>query len=331
MTKASGRSTKDIYQASGTFTGLWLNPEAGPGGIYIVGLDVPEEFCPDLADPDRLAPDEKFPGLVESVLANGVKVTVEVRLVKGVLKGETVQLVCAVDGRQRILAAREANKKLRAAKSDSLIRVPCKSGEGQLLDSLVIMNEHRREDTTLAKARKAQRMRERGSSEQEIRTAFGITESAAASWKALLQCTPKILDQVEAGKIPVAVGFQIGREAPEKQEALLAKVKEETGGKLTGQQGRNVARDIRKGRKPQVERAGSAKMSASSVRALWEAFGPIPAKGPGGKEEFNSDTDELCHRLLGVILGEDPTAKKLAEWPDIQKIVRKVIRSASAE
>jgi ParB family chromosome partitioning protein len=310
------KDSKEAYGAEGKFAGVWMDPD----NVEIVGVDVPEDVCPQLADPDRIK-DAPSPTLVESVYRHGVKTAITIR------KNGTH--VLAVDGRQRILAARLANDRLRSEGADesALIRIPALPDRSEGLKgaaaTLVIANEHRKEDGPVAKARKAQRLREMGHAEEEIQAMFGVSKMTLSNWRNLLQVDPKLLAKVEKGTIPVAVGYQLGKLPEEEQADALAKLLEESGGDasaLKGEKGRKAAAKAAKGESATV----SAKLPAKGVKDLYARLEPTE------EEPAEDDHQVLAHALLAVLLGDDPTGKGLRDFPSVHKVVRRVIRDTRA-
>ncbi len=157
---------------------------------------------------------------------------------------------------------------------------------------------------------------------------FGVTRMTLGNWKALLNLDPKLLNKVDSGKVPVVVGYQLGKLKPEDQAGALDKLLEEAGegeetsGKaLKGQRGRKAAAKAAKG----DAQAVSAKLPVSALKDLF-------ARLEGSVEEpFEDSYQELAYGLLAVILGDDPTGKTLAGFPSVHKVVKRVIKEARAE
>lgn len=319
-----GKSTKEVYGASGVFNGLWLDPDQ----ILIVGWDPQAPEVEDLEDPDRLkgAPDK---GLVESIATHGIRIPVTVRKV-----GDHV---LAVDGRQRIRAARKANE---ALKDDARILVPCIVDKGgDLLTSMVITNEHRKEDGIIAKARKAQRMTERGQDTAAIAVAFGVSKATVKNWLSLMSADADIIQACEQGKIPPHVGYELARMTlPEQAKALKALLA--SGAAVKGDAGVANVRALRDGaeppeapsdddgetkpRKPRGEggliRPGRL-LPAAQIKGLALLFEPEEGEG------YANEAEELIHLVLKVVTGEDDTAKGLKDFPEIQRKVRRAIKA----
>lgn len=115
-----------------------------------------------------------------------------------------------VDGRQRVKAAREANRRL-LAEGKLAMFVTCmvrKGDDASLFGVMVSTNELRREDTPLGRAEKLQRFLAMGRSESEAAVVFGVTRQTIANWKALLDLAPEVKQAVENGVIGATAAAQ---------------------------------------------------------------------------------------------------------------------------
>jgi ParB family transcriptional regulator, chromosome partitioning protein len=159
--------------------------------------------------------------LVEDVMLHGVQEPV-------LVAKEGNSPVC-VDGRQRVRAAREANKRF-GAKREVLLKVPCKlvRGDNKLLFGLsVSLNENRQDDSILDRAMKAQRLLNMGATKDEVRVYFGLTSVAAvARWLKLLETPECVKNAVAKGRLSADAALQFhgvaDKEAGEKLQALVA-------------------------------------------------------------------------------------------------------------
>lgn len=201
-------------------TGIKLNNvySVDPDNLIIVGGDTPDKKSPLYDERVNLPVSES---LVKNIMVYGVLEPVLVR--KNAHEDFEV-----VDGRQRVRAAREANRRLREAGRDAeIVRVPIviKRAEGsQLAGMMVSANEIRQEDTPLAKARKASRLIGLGRTEEEIATIFGVTSTTIGNWLRLLNLTPELLSQVEQGNVSAKNAAQVAKAPEEVQRKIAAKV-----------------------------------------------------------------------------------------------------------
>lgn len=146
---------------------------------------------------------------------------------------EGEQLV-VVDGRRRVLHAREANIRLEASGREPIkVKVEVRRGARKDLFGIVVSaNEHREDDAPLAKARKAQKLIDFGATTDEIAIRFGVTANALYTWLKLLELCPEVLALVDAGKMDASAALAlIGLSVDEQIEKAMALV--ESGGKIS--------------------------------------------------------------------------------------------------
>jgi ParB-like chromosome segregation protein Spo0J len=142
-----------------------------PATLTIIGLDTDDG--PEHQLWDERIKDPLNESMVKNIMALGVIEPIIV-VVEG--SGDSRRAV-VVDGRGRTRHAREANRLLKERGEPGLV-VPVVAEKGmsekdqQLL--AVSLNEIRRDDPTMVKAAKAARMKQRGSSSQDIALAFGV-------------------------------------------------------------------------------------------------------------------------------------------------------------
>lgn len=160
--------------------------------------------------------------LVASIMTFGVKVPVIVRNEDG--------KALVVDGRQRVINAREANKRLRAEGSvPHKIKAMVESRGSTDIDSMGVMvltNEHRSADELMNKADKAFRMLETGADEKRVATAFGVTVNTLRSWLTLRGASAPVKKAVEAGIVSASAAAAIAKLPKAEQEKHLAKLQE---------------------------------------------------------------------------------------------------------
>ncbi len=354
---------KETYGAAALakLSALWLDPDhvtlvgiTATNPAYRKGVDIlvtdakgMAEYA-HLADPDRLAspPSDEF---VASIIRHQVKSAVTIVKVGG--------RTCVDEGRQRIMGARLANAQLRAKGDDAPIRVPALTDKGDdPIATMVIGNEGKREDSIPAKARKAQRLAARGYTPAETAVMFGHKDGQTLkNWDRLLKCTPEILADIEAGKYPVSIGYELGKLERGKQAPALATILSE-GGTMKGAQGRenvkaaaelvnapappaptgnglegttvnpNGAPVPAPARAPTI-RATTRPLSKTALRELANIL--EPAEGKDGPE-YPDGNAEFAHLFLCVILGDDATGEGIEGYPSVHKFVKKYLRSGDA-
>jgi len=206
----------------GTFKGFWLEPTE----LVIVGIDTngasqEEHF---LYDPRVALPiAEEF---VLNVMTFGVKKPVLVTKIAG------DERPFVVDGRQRVRVARIANERLKKM-GEPEIRVPVvlQRGEEALLMKVgVITNEFNVQDSLILRARKAQRLLDRGQSLEELAVAFGTSAKAVQSWVLLLELSQAVIEAVETGQLSASAATHLkGLSAEEQGKCLTSLIKKSNG------------------------------------------------------------------------------------------------------
>lgn len=173
----------------------------GPHGIK--GLDTDDGDEHPLFDERVLEPLDE--AMIANIDALGVQETILVRK-----DGDVPQVV---DGRRRVLHAREANRR-RAERGQPPIAVPALNFRGSDLDTMsvaIATNEIRTDDSPLAKARKAQRLLRHGETETRAALMFGVEVPTLRSWLRLLDCDDTVLAAVEAGNLTSSAALPLAQ------------------------------------------------------------------------------------------------------------------------
>src|SRR5579885_2462085 len=189
----SGPNKTTSYGADGRQDLLMFNPDA-------VTL-VTEESHPLYDERVHLPVDE---ALVRSIMVRGVLTPIMVRK-NGEKNGQPI--VEAVDGRQRVKAAREANKRL-VAEGKMPIRIPAVTKRGEDKDMAGIMlttNELRKGDNAMVKARKLARLRDMGYGDEELAVTAGISPQTVNNLLSLLDLSPSLQKEVETGVLAASI------------------------------------------------------------------------------------------------------------------------------
>ena len=159
-----------------------------------------------------------------------------------------------VIGRQRVKAAREANKRLKKAGLEP-IRVPGliqRTTAHKALGMIISENELRQNDTPLGRAKKAQRYIDLGRDESEIAVLFGISKASVKNLLSLLDAPAAVRNAVESGKITASDGYKLSKLEPAEAKEKVAELQESaprTPGKKRSRNARK-AREIVDGSKP---------------------------------------------------------------------------------
>ena len=194
-----------------------------PERIVLVGIDTKDGnehvLAADLVNYEP--PTESF---IRNVKTFGVFTPILARKVKGTgAGGEDTTVVEAITGRTRVLAAREANRRLEA-EGAPLLKIPVvfKIAEERVLAGMIVSeNEMRRTTTPLEKARALQRAYARGISREEAAELFNKVPASIERWERLLGLHPDIIAKVENGDINATAALAVADLPPDQQVSAL--------------------------------------------------------------------------------------------------------------
>lgn len=199
------------------------------------------ELCIIITDPEHPRYDlrEKLPikeELILNIMEFGVKTPILITR-----QGDQFEVV---DGRQRVRAAIEANKRLKKAGGITL-RVPAvydkAKTDADLFSSQVITNEHRQQDGILAKLAKVNRLRKFEKSTQEIANVFGVSKVAITQWEKLNDICAEVADAIDAGQLSASAAAALsGLKVPDQKAKLASLVA--GGGKITAKKAAKAAK-----------------------------------------------------------------------------------------
>jgi len=164
-------------------------------------------------------PSEAF---IRNVDHYGVRQSITVRKNSETGKSEVV------DGRMRLMAAIEVNKR-RKKRGEELLRIPARPARGtagDLVGLMISLNEQRVADTPMNKAKKAARMLELGKTEEEIAIAFGVSSATVKNLMALIDAPAAVRNAVESGKISTSDGYKLAKLEPEQARKKVAELVE---------------------------------------------------------------------------------------------------------
>lgn len=185
--------------------------------------------------------------LVRNIMVHGVLQPVILRRNGERPDGTAVMEVVA--GRQRVKAAREANKRLHAAGAEEVL-VPAivKRGDDEMTFGVMVSeNELRRGDSPIEKARKLQRYLDMGGGEDKAAVVFGVSRGTIRNLLALLDCDKSVQKAVEAGSITATLAATEFSKVPrDEQKAALDKLLA-SGGATKGSKARDNVRAVRSG------------------------------------------------------------------------------------
>lgn len=200
-----------------------------PNDLVIIGKDTDDGKDHNLYDPRIKLPLSE--AMVLSIMAQGVLENVTVASIDG--------KPVVVDGRRRVLHAREALARLRKDDKEAALRVPAtfrKDSDAGLFATMIIANSHRLNDHPVVEARKAEIMQQRhNASDDEIAKAFGWTTQTLRNRRKLLTLPEKVLRKVQSGEISVTAATELAKMDPEDATAAAEEMAEESGGSTHGQ------------------------------------------------------------------------------------------------
>lgn len=192
-----------------------------PENIIIVGLDTMEK---DKTSPlyDERVDMELQEELVASIREHGVQQNV-------VALEKNGKLVC-VDGRQRVRAARELNRRVveGGGNKDDLVKVPvtryASNGSG-LMGLGIALNEIRYEDPVPIKAAKLQRYLNLGRTMDDAARAFGVTITTLQNWLSINTLEDELKEQVDDGTLSVNAAVDLSQMEAQDQKKVAEEVK----------------------------------------------------------------------------------------------------------
>jgi ParB family chromosome partitioning protein len=203
------KNSIDAYGALGKSNVLYFDPEA----LVLVT----DESSP-LYDPRVHLPVSE--ALVLNIMHQGVLQAISIN------KNTESGAVEVVAGRQRVKAAREANKRL-AAKGCEPVQVPAlpRRGEGaDLAGVMVSENECREDDSPIGRAEKMRRLMSYGKTEADLTVLFGCTTGTVKNTLALLDCCADVRKAVSKGAINAGHALKLSKLEPAQQRETLAKL-----------------------------------------------------------------------------------------------------------
>jgi ParB family chromosome partitioning protein len=199
--------------------------------------------------------------LVMSIMKRGVIEPIIVRYAGRTKEDEPI--IEVIDGRQRVKAAVEANRRLEE-KGEETIMVPAtmrKKTDGDLMGLMIVANELRFEDSPINRAQKLSRYLDRGRSIEQASEAFGKSVETLKNLLLLLDLDPSVQEAIEKDGLSQKSAREMLVLPDNEQQALVEKLREE--GKINGRSAKPVveaATKERKGKKAKVRKASSQKL-----------------------------------------------------------------------
>lgn len=214
MTQTETPNTK-LLVAAGRGKSLFCDH---PDKFVIIGVDTPhkqgehplwDERCFEPLD-DAMVLNIMALGVLEPVLVEPEKDT---------------KRPVVVDGRRRVLHAREACRRLKAM-GEPEIEIEAKATRWDEQTAMMVMisaNEHRRADKPLHRIRKAVAMLHRGTPAAAVANSFGVSAATIALWEEVAALDQSLLQLIEQGQ-PVSAVLALSKKPKDEQEAIIATV-----------------------------------------------------------------------------------------------------------
>lgn len=259
---------------------------------------------------DRRAEEPPDEALVLSIMAHGIKQPVAVRHNGYEDDAKEQPIVEVVAGRRRVIAARDANKRLRAQGSEP-VRVPAvlvRGDQSSLIGTMIIENEIRKSDSTLERARKLQRYLDTGKTLDEAAIVFGVTKATVNNYLKVLELHPNVQRAIEREGVPVNVVKELSSMPQEDQPTALAKLI--NAGATKGAKGIEAARNVRNG--DEAKPSKTLRMMAKPSIQQW----CNKLKKSDGKDA------ELAAAVLSRLLGHE---RALANYPRLRESLADVL------
>ena len=185
-----------------------------PEELVLIGRDTKDG--PNHPRYDVRVHNEPDENIVAGMVLHGVKKPITVIKV-----GDRLEVV---DGRQRVINAREANRRLREA-GGMPIRIPVlppeHGSDSKMFALTVLLNEHVVSDTAFGRGQKAVKMREMGYADEEIAVHFRVSQETVRNYISLLDLKPEIQKLVQAGNVAASKGYELAAKGEKAQKAFL--------------------------------------------------------------------------------------------------------------
>lgn len=195
-------------------------PTLDPLKVRLIGIDTEHTSMKEhpLYDPRVLLPINE--GLVANIMAHGVKVPVMLR--------PDGPYLDVIDGRQRVRALREANRRL-VEQGARPFKLPYHVEKGmndvRAMQLMVLTNEQRVQDNGLNKAQKARALLDAGMTEAEVALEFGVSKQSVDIWMRVLACDETVLKALEDGLLKMSGARAIAGESRERQREIVAELR----------------------------------------------------------------------------------------------------------
>lgn len=264
--------------------------------------------------------------LVKNIMKLGVREPIEVRQ-NGTDAATGRLIVECVYGRQRVKAAREANRRLREeGNSAELIKVPAKIVRGNdstMTGVMISENEQRQDDDIVIKAQKLERYLALGNTMEDAEVIFGVTRDTLENWQRVLQLDPAILKKINrtgkrGGGIPMVVAIELADLPREKQVTALEEMEQK--GLVAGAAAMDFVREVT-GKpaktKPEKEKAGKkGKAEEKEERVRMRSRSEVEALLVNIRDAGDDEALPSQARILSWVLGTGKLGKR---WTGVEE------------
>lgn len=190
-----------------------------PNDIVIIGVDTDDGPSHPLYDARVHRPLNE--ATVRDMIKRGVKKPILVT------KDGKDSPPIVVDGRRRILHAREANRRLEAEGVEVRVKVPVlppeRGDEGRLLGHMIALNEHVEADSPMNRSKKLQHYLDLGYTEQDAAEVFSVSTQTVQNYLKLLSLHPQCQKAIEEDKLSPSAAYQLADLPQAKQRSVLEK------------------------------------------------------------------------------------------------------------
>lgn len=203
------KSSKDAYGAKGKGNLLPFDPE---------DLVLVTDKKSPLYDERMELPINE--ALVLNIMHHGVLKPILVR------KNTETGKLEVVDGRQRVRACREANKRLKKKGLEPhWIKAEVRRGDAPATMGIMMSaNEFNQAPSAMERARKIQRYLELGRTPEECSVLLGLGTATIKNLIGLLDATAAVRNAVDAGKVNASVGYKLAKLSADEQKKKLAQL-----------------------------------------------------------------------------------------------------------
>jgi ParB-like chromosome segregation protein Spo0J len=245
-------------------------------------------------------------------------------------KGRPIARV--VDGRQRVRAAVEANKRLKKAGKPPLL-VPAvfqQVDEHALYVQSIVTNEYRTADNPVVRAEKMQRMVAQGASVADIGRAFRRSAKSVREHLALTDCSHDVKEAVRAGKIKPPVARKLALLPKAEQAAALAEM--QTLGAFSGKPAHALAEKALGPARQKPKSPAKKLRGYKEIAHIAHALGALPVRSvrlAGALEALGWVLGENAPRMLSAVpAGALPEGARLAD-DKLASLPKKVAKGAA--